>query len=555
MYARDVPPSRIARAKAEVGTLIAELSGARFGAVAFAGEPIAFPLTSDGAAIAQFFRQLSPNDMPVGGTAIARALEAGRRLLDRDPRSKKHARTILLVTDGEDLEGDPVSVAKSIANEGTTIHVVQIGGRTPEPIPEIDEGGEARGFRMDRSGKPLTTSLSAEGEEQLAAIASAGGGHIVRSRAGETGIAEIKRSLRRQMTEELSERVETVYADVYAYPAALALLLMLLEAFVAEAPRRRRRKGAGTLAGALIVLAAQVGCNTDRPANPFIRRAPEVERAVAAYDTGDAGLASRILIDYLASGPCEEGSIGTPDSVRTRPSASFDLGLAFFRVAERFGPTLTESGRLPPPNTPPRRSSEIDCALRIVDVVRDGRVAPMDLRSHAHYLAGNLRMLRGDYRAAVDAYDASLKLVPARPEDGDPIARRAAHNRAIALRLAEEAERPPPDAGADDPPPSDGGSPPDGGGGESEDPDGDDDDPKEGDEPSDPNDQAGDDPDETGPDDPSEPEPPKPSEPEPPQPSSSRDEQLLDQLEEAPTLQQEAARRQKTRGHVGMEDK
>ena len=80
MYARDVPPSRIERAKAEVGRLIADLPGARFGAVAFAGEGMVFPLTSDGAAIAQFFRQLSPNDMPVGGTAIARALEAARSL-------------------------------------------------------------------------------------------------------------------------------------------------------------------------------------------------------------------------------------------------------------------------------------------------------------------------------------------------------------------------------------------------------------------------------------------------------------------------------------------
>ena len=85
MYARDIAPSRIDRAKAEVARLIRNLAGARFGAVAFAGEPIGFPLTSDGAAIAQFFRQLEPNDMPVGGTAIARALERARELSASDP--------------------------------------------------------------------------------------------------------------------------------------------------------------------------------------------------------------------------------------------------------------------------------------------------------------------------------------------------------------------------------------------------------------------------------------------------------------------------------------
>ena len=49
---------------------------------------MSFPLTSDGAAIAQFLRQLEPNDMPVGGTATARALERGREVLPRDPEIK-----------------------------------------------------------------------------------------------------------------------------------------------------------------------------------------------------------------------------------------------------------------------------------------------------------------------------------------------------------------------------------------------------------------------------------------------------------------------------------
>ena len=108
MYARDVEPSRIVRAKVEVARLIKDLEGARFGAVAFAGEPMGFPLTADGAAIAQFLRQLEPNDMPVGGTAIARALDAGARAArGAIPKSREHKRIILLVTDGEDLEGDP----------------------------------------------------------------------------------------------------------------------------------------------------------------------------------------------------------------------------------------------------------------------------------------------------------------------------------------------------------------------------------------------------------------------------------------------------------------
>jgi Ca-activated chloride channel homolog len=238
MYARDVVPSRIARAKQEVARLIKQLPGARFGAVAFAGEPMVFPLTADGLAIAQFLRQLEPNDMPVGGTAIARALERARELLSSDPKSHDHRRVILLITDGEDLEGDPVASARSIGQTGTTIHVVQIGGRTPERVPEVDPTGKVSGYRNDEEGKPLMTSLSSDGEAQLVAIAQATGGHVVRSERGSTGIQVISSELQQMMHSELAERVETVYADVYFYPLGAALVLLLVETFLGDARRR-----------------------------------------------------------------------------------------------------------------------------------------------------------------------------------------------------------------------------------------------------------------------------------------------------------------------------
>jgi len=247
MYARDIVPSRIARAKAEVARLIQDLPGARFGAVAFAGEPMSFPLTSDGAAIAQFFRQLDPNDMPVGGTATAKALERARELFARDPKSKDHVRVIVLVTDGEDLEGDPVSVAQHCASEETRIDVVQIGGRAPEVIPEVGADGKVAGIRRDDEGKPLTTELTAEGEAQLARVAQVTGGTIVRAEHGDTGIDQIAKALQKMMREELSEKVETVYAEEYAWPLGIAVLLLLVEAFIGEAPLRgkRERSGAG----------------------------------------------------------------------------------------------------------------------------------------------------------------------------------------------------------------------------------------------------------------------------------------------------------------------
>jgi Ca-activated chloride channel family protein len=249
MYARDIVPSRIARAKAEVARLIQDLPGARFGAVAFAGEPMSFPLTSDGPAIAQFFRQLDPNDMPVGGTATAKALERGREVFARDPKSKDHVRVMVLVTDGEDLEGDPVSVADNCQREGTRIDVVQIGGRAPEVIPDVGADGKISGVRRDDEGKPLTTQLSSEGESQLARVAQVTGGTIVRAEHGDTGIDQIARALKKMMREELSEKVETVYAEEYAWPLGLAVLLLVAEALLGEAPTRSKaRRGPMDLA-------------------------------------------------------------------------------------------------------------------------------------------------------------------------------------------------------------------------------------------------------------------------------------------------------------------
>ncbi len=239
MYARDVVPSRIARAKAEVAHLIQSVPGVRFAAVAFAGEPVSFPLTSDGGAIAQFFRQMNPNDMPVGGTATAKALERARELLARDPTGKDHVRRILLVTDGEDLEGDPVSVATKCAQEGTVIDVVQIGGRAPEVVPDVNADGKVVGIRKDEEGKPLTTELSADGEAQLAKVAQTTGGVIVRSEQGSTGIDKITARLSKMMREELSERVETVYDDVFWLPLLLAVVLLFNEAFLFDTPWRR----------------------------------------------------------------------------------------------------------------------------------------------------------------------------------------------------------------------------------------------------------------------------------------------------------------------------
>ncbi|MBV9949934.1 MAG: VWA domain-containing protein [Myxococcales bacterium] len=564
MYARDVVPSRIARAKAEVARLIQGLPGARFGAVAFAGEPMSFPLTSDGAAISQFFRQLEPNDMPVGGTATARALERARELFARDPKAKDHVRVIVLVTDGEDLEGDPVKVAENCEREGTRIDVVQIGGRAPEVIPDVRDNGKIAGNRVDDEGKPLTTQLSAEGEAQLARVAQTSGGTIVRAEHGDTGIDQVARALQRMMRDELSEKVETVYAEEYAWPLGAAVVLLVAEALIGDAPRRSKR-GAGKrsarqgslVAGATLLVAtaspaALPACGWN-PSRPFDRDAPAVKQAIADLDAGDAASAAGRLEDYLSTGPCKDGVLGTPDLLRQRADGTFDLGLSLFRIGEQYGRRFgeEESQAGVSEDVKSRRHSQVECARRVLEVITEDARAPAELRARAHYLDGNLSFLDGAYEPAVRAYDRALLLSPGEVDAGDPVGRDAAWNRAIALRRAEDQkdagnDSGPRDGGADaagdaSPSPADAGkNTPDAGSNERKDAEPQD----HGDsgQPPPPPPDAGDDRRDAGP-------PPTPP------PSNDQDDRMLDQLENAPTLQQEEAKRLGKKRVRGMADK
>jgi Ca-activated chloride channel homolog len=596
MYARDISPSRTLRAKSEVSRLVSQLRGARFGAVAFAGEPMTFPLTSDGAAIAQFFRQLTPNDMPVGGTSLARAIAAGRDLFMRDPSTQKHAKVLVLVTDGEDLEGDPATVAKEAHQDGISVDVVQIGGRTPEPIPEIDDSGKVRGWRKDSQGSPLTTSLSAQGEAQLAETAKAGGGFVVRSGSGSTGIDKMSQELSRWMSSELSEKVETVYADVYGYPLGLAILLLIVEVFVGQGPKHKTRTRnpdgpaprrtravipktapVAMLIGAAIpfVCVALTSCQNGFK-DPFIRHAPDVESAITALDAGNLDAGVDLLERYLSTGKCTGGNIGTPDSILNRNNAAFDLGLALFQVAEKFG------GRFGDPSSPinaqqspalqqqlAQRGEQIDCALRVVMALTDLPTASTEFKARAHYLAGNLYFLREEYKKAVASYDQALRLIPGLEGNRvDAIGRDAAWNRALALERADQ--KPPPDAGQDggNQNPGDAGSPqpdagknppqPDAGGQQP---------PDAGNNGQDKNKDKDKNKNKNQPDAGSPPPPknadagaPPPQPKDAPQPSrdgQNQDDRILDALEQTPSLDEHMAKENahRRRGIVRMEDK
>jgi tetratricopeptide (TPR) repeat protein len=315
--------------------------------------------------------------------------------------------------------------------------------------------------------------------------------------------------------------------------------------------------------GALLVLLAMgalvvAACGWE-PSRPFDRNAPAVDKAIVALDAGDAAAATQLLTEYLSTGPCADGNIGIPDLVKKRPNGTIDLGLSLFAVAEsygrRFGEEEIEAGVLPEERS--ERAQRVACALHVVRAIAEDDAQSIESRARARYLQGNLHFLAGQYEDAVHAYDQSLELAPGRehkdgsPDDAmDALGRDAAYNRAIAMRRIQDKKNQ--DAGASDAS-SDGGQGKDSGGDSGGDS-------GPGDSGGDSGGGGGNDGGDAGADaaenDSGSSPPPKGQDAgPPPPPRADQDDRMLDQLEHAPTVQQEAARRAHKAVVRGMVDK
>jgi hypothetical protein len=276
-----------------------------------------------------------------------------------------------------------------------------------------------------------------------------------------------------------------------------------------------------------------------------------VNRALAELDAeAGAQTAADLLEGYLSTGACAESNIGTPKSLGEKPVAAFDLGIALFRLGEAYGARFGDEEQKKPetqaPGSDGLRASHIECALRIARAVADDPTQAVELRARARYLEGNLLFMDAKYKEAVGK--AGVRY-------GDPVGLDAAWNRAVALRRIEDKKDAGDDSGSDSG--GDGGG--DGGGDSGKNDGGGD---GGGDSGKNDSNDAGRDSGngkDSGKDAEAPPPPPKPQDDggAPPPPSErSQDERLLDQLENAPTVQREAAKRQKHRGTVrGSEDK
>ena len=209
------------------------LAGDRLGLVAFAGDAfVQSPLTVDYGAAAMFLSAMEPDLIPVQGTNLGAALSVA---LDAFEEGSRDHRTLVVITDGEDHEGEIDGGVKRAVDMGVNIYTVGIGSTERVPIPEIDEAGRRSGFKRDEDGNVVTTRLD---EATLTRVAEATGGLYFR--AGEVGALDpLIGEILGEEGRELEAREVTQFEEQFQIFLGLALLMVLAESVV---PDRRRVK-------------------------------------------------------------------------------------------------------------------------------------------------------------------------------------------------------------------------------------------------------------------------------------------------------------------------
>ncbi len=232
MLAEDIQPDRLTRAKQAISRLVDNLDNDRIGLIVFAGDAYTqIPITSDYVSAKMFLSTITPEMVPKQGTAIGAAIRLGIRSFS--PGEGK-SRAMIIITDGENHEDDPVAAAEEASKAGIIIHTIGIGSPEGVPIPVSSAG--KNDYLKDRDGNTVITKLD---EDILKKIAAATGGSYIRASSSSIGLDEIFKNIRKMKKEELDSKMYTEYNDQFQFFAALTIFLLLLEFLIMD---RRNRK-------------------------------------------------------------------------------------------------------------------------------------------------------------------------------------------------------------------------------------------------------------------------------------------------------------------------
>ncbi|WP_262326021.1 vWA domain-containing protein [Carboxylicivirga litoralis] len=232
MMAQDIEPNRLDRAKRAISRLVDKLQNDRVGFIVFAGEAyVQLPITTDYASAKMFLNSINTDIVGTQGTAIGAAIDKG---ISSFTTQEDVNRAIIVITDGENHEDDPIAAASAAAEKGIKIYTVGMGLPKGAPIPVV--GGRSNDFMKDRDGNVVISKLD---EQTLQKIAITGNGAYIPANNIRNGINNLVDELSELEKSELEAKVYTDYDDQFQYFAALALLLIIIEFLILERKNRR----------------------------------------------------------------------------------------------------------------------------------------------------------------------------------------------------------------------------------------------------------------------------------------------------------------------------
>ena len=228
MLAEDYSPNRLERAKLAISRLVDKLRDDRIGLIVFAGNSfVQLPITTDYVSAKMFLNTITTESVPIQGTAIGDAVNTALRSFSA--QSEK-SRAIIVITDGENHEDDPVAAAAQAAEMGVRVFTIGVGSPEGKPIPMNGE------LLKDRDGNIVVTRLD---ETVLQDIAKAGDGVYVRAGNSEFGLNPIIDDIRRMEDEKYSSIVFEEFDEQFMYFMGIALFFFVLEMLIGDRKSKR----------------------------------------------------------------------------------------------------------------------------------------------------------------------------------------------------------------------------------------------------------------------------------------------------------------------------
>ncbi|MBO8449226.1 MAG: VWA domain-containing protein [Bacteroidetes bacterium] len=223
MLAEDYSPDRLERAKLAISSLVDKLRDDRIGLVVFAGTSfVQLPVTTDYASAKMFLNSINTESVPIQGTALGEAITTCIRSFSTQ---SERSRAIIVITDGENHEDDPVAAARQAAEMGIKVFTIGVGSVEGKPIPYKGE------LLKDKDGNIVVSRLD---EKVLREVASAGNGAYVRAGMSEFGLNPIVDDIKRMDEEMFNSVIFEEFDEQYMYFFAIALVLLVIEMLVGE---------------------------------------------------------------------------------------------------------------------------------------------------------------------------------------------------------------------------------------------------------------------------------------------------------------------------------